>query len=236
MTDYLLMVLEDEAAHAAESPQAMAELIGERASFADGLRRSGQLKDDGRLRPSKEGYRARRVLGDARAEPGPFAGERLALGGYYAVEAASLEEAAELARACPALPSDELDVRPIMKGRHAPDKAAKPGKIFACGVLGNAPNEPAWVEVMDRIEASSDAFPPGALSGGVRLEPPRTGKRVVTRGAARAIFDGPFLESKEVIGGLFFLRLASIEDVLAWASGARFLQHGALEIRELWRS
>ncbi len=50
------------------------------------------------------------------------------------------------------------------------------------------------------------------------------------------MFDGPFLESKEVIGGVFFMRVASIEDAVAWALGTRFIAHGALEIREVWRT
>ena len=229
MTQYMLMVLEDESAHAAQSPKAMAELIDERAKFIEGLRREGRLRDSGRLRPSTEGKRVR----PKQVEDGPFAEEGKALGAYYCVEAASAEEAAKLAMRCPALPSDEIDVRPLMKGNVDADKDQKPGKIFACAVLGNAPNEEAWVQIMDRIDAdTSRRFPENSFLGGVRLQPPKTGKRV----ARRAMFDGPFLESKEVIGGVFFLRMASIEEAVAWASETRFIAHGALEIRELWRT
>jgi hypothetical protein len=35
---------------------------------------------------------------------------------------------------------------------------------------------------------------------------------VATRGERRAMFDGPFLESKEVMGGLFFVRVMSLEE------------------------
>ena len=56
------------------------------------------------------------------------------------------------------------------------------------------------------------------------------------RAERRASFDGPFLESKEVIGGLFFLRMPSIEDAVLWASQTPFVSHGALEIRERWRT
>jgi hypothetical protein len=50
------------------------------------------------------------------------------------------------------------------------------------------------------------------------------------------MLDGPFLESKEVIGGLFFLRMTSIDEAVAWAAESRFVVHGTLEIRELWRT
>jgi hypothetical protein len=58
----------------------------------------------------------------------------------------------------------------------------------------------------------------------------------VTRSERRATFDGPFLESKEVIGGLILLRMTSLDEAVRWAGGTRFVVHGTLEIRELWRT
>ena len=233
MSDYLLMVLEDERAHAAQAPRAIAELIVQRAQFADELRRAGQLRDRGRFRPSREGKRVRR-RGDV--DHGPFPGDR-ALAAYYWVEAQTLDDAAALASRIPALASDQVDVRPLMKGGIRADKEAKPGKVFAFAVLGNASSEEAWEQVMDRIDAETkDAFPASAAVGGNRLQPPSAGRRVATHGDRRAMFDGPFLESKEVIGGVFFLRMMTMDDALRWAARSRFVVHGALEIRELWRS
>lgn len=104
----MLMVLEDEEAHASQSPKAMAELIDERARFADGLRLAGKLRDSGRLHPSGEGKRVR----PDRVESGPFREDGKAFGAFYWVEAESVDEAAKLAESCPTLPSDEIDVRP----------------------------------------------------------------------------------------------------------------------------
>jgi hypothetical protein len=224
MSGYMLLVLEDESAHAAQTPKDMADLIERRARFADAL--GDKLRDTSRLRPSREG---KRVYQD-RVEAGPFTP---ALGAYYWVEADSIDEAAKLAADCPTLPSDEIDVRPLMKGQIKPGKEAKPGKIFACAVLGNALTEAAWLESMDRIDnETSTRFPAESALGGNRLQPPTTGKRVVRA----AVFDGPFLEAKEVIGGVFLMRMASIDDVVEWAQNSRFIAHGALEIRELWRT
>jgi hypothetical protein len=236
MADYMLMVLEDENAHASHSPRAMAELIEKRARFVDGLRRAGRLKDAGHFRPSKEGRRVRTQGDRVRVEGGPFAESGRSLGAYYWVEAQSLDEAAELASGCPALETDEVDVRPVMKGIAPSVKETKPGKIFACVVLGNEATEAAWVAAMDRIDAETDRSPADTFLGGLRLHPATNGRRVATRGERRAIFDGPFLESKEVIGGVFFVRMTSIDDVVQWAGETRFVVHGALEIRELWRT
>ncbi len=237
MVDYLVMTLEDEQAHASQSLKAMSELIDESAAYADELRRVGRLKDRGRLHPSKEGKRVRRGGERLLVHDGPFAEGGKALGGYCWVQASSLDEAAELAARAPLLVADEIEVRPLMKGAPPADKEAKAGKIFACGVLGNAGTEEAWIGVMDRIdEETRGRFPEASFLGGLRLEPPGRGRRMVTRGERRATFDGPFLESKEVIGGLFFVRMTNLEDAVRWAAGTPFVVHGALEIRELWRT
>lgn len=237
MTQYLLMTLEDEQAHASQSPQAMSELIDGSAAYAEELRREGRLKDRGRLRPSKEGKRVRREGGRLAVVDGPFAEEGKALGGYYWVEASSLDEATKLAARAPVLPADEIEVRPLMKGAIPADKDAKAGKLFACAVLGHSKTEEGWLEVMDRIDAQTRGqFPEPSFLGGLRLEPPKTGRRIATRGERQASFDGPFLESKEVIGGLFVLRMTSLDEAVRWAADTAFVVHGALEIRELWRT
>src|SRR5690349_15136477 len=122
MADYMLMVLEDENAHASQPPQVTAELIEKRRAFIDGLRRSGRLRDSGRLRPSKEGRRARRTGARVEVEGGPFTEDGKALGSFYWLEAESADEAARLAMTCPTLPADEIDVRPLMKGFVENDK------------------------------------------------------------------------------------------------------------------
>lgn len=236
MPDYMLMVLENEAEHAAQSPTVMAGLIEQRAQFVGRLRGTGKLRDHGRFRPTKEGKRARRVGARLAVEGGPFAEDGRALGSFYWVQANSVEEATQLAIECPVLASDQIDVRPVMKGRGDPDKEAKPGKIFGVVVLGNAVAEDGWIDVMDRIDAETHANLPDSFVGGVRLEPPSSGRRVETRGGRRAMFDGPFLESKEVIGGLFFVRVTGHDDVVRWLANTRHGVHGAVEIRELWRS
>jgi hypothetical protein len=231
------MTLEDESAHTSQSPKAMSELIEESAAYADELRRAGRLEDSGRFRPSKEGKRVRLPGGRLEVLDGPFAEEGKALGGYYWVQAGSLDEATEIAARAPVLPTDAIDLRPVMKGMCSKDKEAKPGKLFACAVLGSTKTEEAWVEVMDRIdEETRGRFPEESLLGGLRLEAPKSGRRIATRGEKRATFDGPFLESKEIIGGLFLLRMTSMDEAVRWAAETPFVVHGALEIRELWRT
>jgi hypothetical protein len=234
MSELMVLIHENEA-QTALSPAETQELLEAHAAYERKLRAASAYRDGERLRPSAEGKRVSRRDGQPRVERGPFAGK--ALTGYCVLEAPSVEAAVELAQDCPLGPGGELDVRPIMKGKIAPDKTSQQGRVFAFAVLGSAPNEQGWIDVMDRIDASTgDPFPVGRFLGGVRLEAPGRGRQIVAGGGRRAVFDGPFLESKEVIGGLFFMRMVSLDEAVEWACQTAFMPYGALEIRELWRS
>ena len=211
MPEFMILILADEAPLAPAETRALVEA---HAAYERAL--GPAFVDGEHLRPSAEGRR----VGLGRVEVGPFEGP--ALTGYYVVEAASLDAAVALAQGCP---GGALDIRPLMKGTLRPGKSSQQGRVFACAVLGRAASEAGWVEIMDAIDASST----GKLDilAGVRLHAPSRGKTT---------FDGPFLESKEVIGGLFFKRFATVDEAVAWASASPFANHGAVEIRELWRS
>lgn len=241
MNDYLLMVLEDEAAQRRATPKETAALLENQASFASRLREAGTLRDCGRFHFSRDGKRVRRDGERVLVEDGPFLQAGRALGSYYWLQNTTREDADRIALECPTLPDDEIDVRPLMKGKIDPAKADKPGKIFGFAVLGAASNEEGWIKVMDTIQAETEGGLSGSeVLGGLRLQPPTRGRRVAKQvapdGTRRAVFDGPFLESKEVIGGVFFIRMLTMDDAVRWASATRFVVHGALEIRELWRT
>jgi hypothetical protein len=233
MPEFMILIHEDEAEQQRIAPAETRRLIEAHSAYVTTLKAKGAYRDGERLRPAGEGRRVRG--GGAPVEAGPFPEKSLA--GYYLVHTADLDSAAELAAACPLGPGDALDVRPLMKGQVRADKTGARGKAFAFAVLGNAPDERAWIDVMDRIDADTQTgFPDDHFLGGVRLEAPGRGKHITSKGEKRMLMDGPFLESKEVIGGVFFMRMASLDEAVEWAATTRFMNHGALEVRELWRS
>ena len=54
------------------------------------------------------------------------------------------------------------------------------------------------------------------------LEPPAKGARVKFSGAKRTVVDGPFSESKELIGGYWIIQVRSKEEALEWAKRIPF--------------
>jgi hypothetical protein len=49
------------------------------------------------------------------------------------------------------------------------------------------------------------------------LHPSSKGKRVRFSGTSRTVVDGPFMETKELIGGFWIWKVASMDEAIAWA-------------------
>ena len=58
----------------------------------------------------------------------------------------------------------------------------------------------------------------------------------VVRGSAgkMAVTDGPFAESKEVIGGFWLVEASSYDEVQAFLKDHPHLEAGTLEVRQIW--
>jgi len=58
----------------------------------------------------------------------------------------------------------------------------------------------------------------GVLLGGDPLQGSDRGVRISTQGGKRKLLDGPFSESKEIIGGYFLLEVKSRDEAVQWAT------------------
>ncbi len=236
MPEFMILVHESETSAGSLPPAETQRLLEQQADYERKLRAGAAWIDGERLRPSAEARRVRRTA-ETKLQVDEGALAAPALTAYCVVHAADLTAAVQLFAEYPLPPGAELEVRPVLNGHLEPDKTSHKGRVFAFAVLGAAAEEGSWVQLMDRIdERTRGGFPESQFSGGARLEAPSRGRTLKGMAGRRAVVDGPFLESKEVIGGLFFLRMASVEEAVEWAGRSAFVEHGTLEIRELWRS
>src|SRR5215213_1799011 len=56
----------------------------------------------------------------------------------------------------------------------------------------------------------------GIMLAGEGLQPSSKGKRVRFSGAKRAVIDGPFAESKELIAGFWMWKVKSMDEAIDW--------------------
>lgn len=72
------------------------------------------------------------------------------------------------------------------------------------------------------------------LVAGERLRPTADGRKVTVRGGRPLVTDGPFAESKEVLGGYYVIECASLEEAVGWAGRCPSAKHGTVEVRPVW--
>jgi hypothetical protein len=73
----------------------------------------------------------------------------------------------------------------------------------------------------------------GVLLGLDGLTPPVKGARVTFAGAKPKVTDGPFTESKELIGGYWMIQVKSKEEAVEWAKRAPMLDGDIIEVRQV---
>jgi hypothetical protein len=111
MSEYLILIYGEEAALGNPDPEAFGQMMKGHQVF--GERNAAALRGGNALQPTATATSLRSdSSGGFTVTDGPFAETKEALGGYYLVEAADLDEALALAKQIPA-PFGGVEVRPI---------------------------------------------------------------------------------------------------------------------------
>ncbi len=76
----------------------------------------------------------------------------------------------------------------------------------------------------------------GVMLAGEGLQPSSKGKRVRFSGQQRTVIDGPFAETKELIGGFWLWQLKSMEEAVEWLKRAPFDGGTEVEIRQVFEA
>ena len=96
--------------------------------------------------------------------------------------------------------------------------------------LGEAGQAAAMGDYYSVTEAMKSA---GVYLGGEALTPSATARTLRIRDGKRMVTDGPFIESKEVLGGFYLIDCASVDEALDWAARLPDAKTGGIEIRPL---
>ena len=91
---------------------------------------------------------------------------------------------------------------------------------------------PEDVERMTRY--NEELTKAGALIALDGLQPPSKGARVSFKGGKPTVTDGPFAESKEVLGGFWMIKAKSKEEAVAWARRVPAADGDVIEVRQVF--
>lgn len=112
MSQYLILIYEDETNWATGGQEVFDQVAKEHMKFGEDMK--AVIKGGNALQPTSTATSVRRdASGSHNVTDGPFAETKEALGGYYVIEAADLDEAIAIAKQVPAR-FGGVEVRPVM--------------------------------------------------------------------------------------------------------------------------
>ena len=187
------------------------DLIARVGALLGRMAKAGVLESAEGLGPSAEGARIEFASGSRSVVRGPFHGSKALESGFTIIRARSLDDAIEFAtRQHDARDDAEVDIRPV----HEPwdiGVAERPAEVSTRRYMilrkSSADHRP-----------SNDAVSPSGVDLATETMPPgRRGRRYKNSQQGIRVYDGPFSESKELIGGYVIISAASLEETDGWA-------------------
>ena len=124
---YALLIVDPESAQpSSASPDAgvMAQVTREYGDYTQMLKDRGAYLGGEALQPNPTATTVRVKDGETIITDGPFIEAKEALGGFYLIEARDLDEALQLASACPGARFGAIEVRPISEYADTPEAIA----------------------------------------------------------------------------------------------------------------
>lgn len=74
----------------------------------------------------------------------------------------------------------------------------------------------------------------GVMRGGNRLRPNADATTVRAAAGKAQVLDGPYVETKEQLGGYYLVDVPDLDAAIAWAAKCPAASHGAMEVRPIW--
>jgi len=84
---------------------------------------------------------------------------------------------------------------------------------------------PRWIAAFEEIGTAAPGYQ------GIELDSAGDAKVIRVRHGERVVTDGPFAETKELIGGLFLTELPDLDEAIRIASLVPASEYGSIEIR-----
>jgi len=88
--------------------------------------------------------------------------------------------------------------------------------------------------VGQHMRVAQDLRAAGKMVASERLRPQAEATRIRMKAGQPQLTDGPFAETKEVIGGFYLIDCPSKEEAIEWATKLPIVEEGFIEVRPVW--
>ena len=231
---FMMMHKHDPRTEAGEPPPM--ELVHEMGEFIGGHAKAGRLLDGAGLGASKTRTRMTFRNGASTIQHGPYSGERELPAATLLLKVRTREEAIGWAeRYGQILGNADVEL----------GKVNEPWDI---GLMPAPPNPPLQILLIDKADAETEGggrsaekrakleglknemTKAGVLVRSINLQPSSKGKRLVFKNNALQVIDGPFAESKELIGGFAVMELPGMDEIIEVCKRYAEILGGTLEV------
>ena len=218
------------------------ELIARVGALIGELVAAGAFNSGEGLRPSSEGVRLTFRGGARTISHGPFErGDELPAG-FSIIRTRSMDAAIEWATDQARILGDvELDIRPVNEpwdigiAPAPPDVTTRRYMVLRkatpateAGELPTATQRDALARLIDRTSRT------GVHLAMENMRPSRRGRRYLNSRNGVSVYDGPFAETKELIGGYVTISAASLDAAGSWAAKyITVVEADEVDVREL---
>jgi len=201
------------------------ELIARVGTLLGEMATTGVLRGAEGLRASSEGVRLRFAGGTRTVINGPFEGDNELAAGFSILRTRSLADAIEWAtRQADILGDGEIDIRPVTEPWDI-GMAAAPADLATrrymvlrkatpsteADVAPSAAQRTALARLIEETTRS------GVHLATETMRPSRRGRRYKHSSNGVTVYDGPFVETKELIAGYVIVSAASLDEAGRWA-------------------
>jgi hypothetical protein len=102
---------------------------------------------------------------------------------------------------------------------------AMPGAAYSAPPRNGEGVIDSWLDYTVALKAS------GALIAAEQLNQSDTATSVSLRDGERLLTDGPFMETKEHLGGFYLIDVPDLDTALDWAARMPIMRYGSVEVR-----
>lgn len=218
------------------------DLIARVGTLLQRMATTGTLGGAEGLRPSSEGVRLNFASGACTIIPGPFEGTGDLPAGFTIIRAQTLDDAIEWATRQQAVLEDvEVDIRPVTEpwdiGLAEPPAGVSTRRymILRKSTPSTETGEtPTTSQRSALARVIAEATNRGIHVATEGMRPSRRGRRYKNSRDGLTVYDGPFAETKELIGGYVIVSCGSVEDADRWAREyIRAVDADEVDLREL---
>jgi hypothetical protein len=213
--------------------------------ICDQLAAQGQFIDASPLESVKTAVTVRVREGRTLVTDGPFAETTEQLGGFYALDLPDLDAAIAVASRLPPVKKGTVEIRPLCAVDGLPagrppstghESSAAPYMLLcyddeaAWQAAGPEALQAAMAEATTLCQELAEA---GSYMSASPLHPAATATSVRVRDSKPVVTDGPFAETREVLGGYYLILAPSRDAAIQVAARHPGARTGSVEVRRL---